>query len=199
MAAGRPRSFDEQDVLERATRVFWEQGYEATSVADLERATGLGRQSLYNAFGGKRALFQACLRHYEQTRAGGFADCLAAAPDPLAAVEAVVRSWATSARAADCKGCLLLNTVSEFGGRDPDLLTTVARVLQAHEAALADTLRRAQEAGQLSAAANPLALARRLQATGHGLQLLSRIDPDPAVLDDIVADSLASLRQATAA
>lgn len=193
MAAGRPRSFDERDVLERATQVFWSQGFEATSVADLEAATGLGRQSLYNAFGGKRALYQACLGHYEQTRAAGFGDCLAAAPDPLGAVQAVVRSWAPSARPATCRGCLFLNAVSEFGGRDPALLATVSRVLESQQRALADCLRAAQEAGQIAPDTDPTALARRLQATGQGLQLMSRLDPDPAVFDDIVRDTLASL------
>jgi TetR/AcrR family transcriptional repressor of nem operon len=199
MAAGRPRSFDEADVLEHATQVFWTQGFEATSVADLEAATGLGRQSLYNAFGGKRALYQACLKHYEQTRAAGFGDCLAAAPDPLAAVEGVVRSWAQSARQTGCRGCLFLNAVSEFGGRDPDLLATVTRVLDAQQRALADCLRAAQRAGQLAPEADPTALARRLQATSHGLQLMSRLDPDDGVLDDIVRDTLASLGRRPAA
>ena len=135
----------------------------------------------------------------ERTRAGGFADCLAQADDPLAAVEQVVSSWASAARASGCRGCLLLNSVSEFGGRDPDLLATVGRVLEAQQAALADTLRRAQERGQLPPSVRPVALARRLQATSSGLQLLSRLDPDPAVLDDIVRDTLASLRPPAAA
>lgn len=199
MAAGRPRSFDEHEVLEQATQVFWAQGYEATSVAELERATGLGRQSLYNAFGGKRELYCACIGHYERTRAAGFSACLAQADDPLGAVENLVRSWAPSARASGCRGCLLLNTVSEFGGRDPELLAAVSRVLDAQQVALEEALGRARALGQLAPDANPRALARRLQATGSGLQLLSRLDPDPTVLDDIVADTLASLRHPAAA
>lgn len=194
MAAGRPRSFDEADVLERATQIFWAKGFDASSVADLERATGLGRQSLYNAFGDKRSLFLACLAHYERSRAGGMGACLAAAADPLAAVQQVVRSWLDSARAKGCKGCLVLNTLSEFGGRDPELLSTVGRVLVAQQVALAGALARAQAQGQLDPGLDPLALARRLQATGNGLAMLARLDPQSEVLDDIVADTLASLR-----
>jgi TetR/AcrR family transcriptional regulator, transcriptional repressor for nem operon len=198
MAAGRPRGFDETDVLEKATQVFWSQGYKATSVAHLEEATGLGRQSLYNAFGGKRALFQASLTHYEDTRAAEFSAGLAGAADPMATIQHVVGSWAKAARANSCRGCLLLNTASEFGGRDPDMVATVTHVLQAQHQALAATLTRAQAAGQLAADANPVALARRLQATLHGLTLMSRLDPDDAVLDDVVADTLSSLRRMSA-
>ncbi len=66
---GRPREFDEEQVLDRAVQVFWTHGYEATSVAALEEATGLGRQSLYNAFGGKRELFLRSLDRYTSVHA----------------------------------------------------------------------------------------------------------------------------------
>lgn len=60
----RPREFDRDQVLDRALDVFWSQGYEGTSLSDLESATGLGRQSIYNAFGDKRALFVESLDRY---------------------------------------------------------------------------------------------------------------------------------------
>ena len=60
----RPREFDEEEVLDRALDVFWRRGYGATSVEDLTAATGLGRGSLYAAFGDKETLFLTCLRRY---------------------------------------------------------------------------------------------------------------------------------------
>lgn len=196
MAAGRPRSFDESEVLEQATQVFWSQGFEATSVAALEQATGLGRQSLYNAFGGKRALFLACLAHYEQTRACARTARLDAAADPLAAVMDLVQSWSAAARASGCRGCLLLNTLSEFGGRDPELMASVERVLVAEHAALAGALGRARDAGRLAPDIDPVALARRLQATAQGLRLMARLDPEGAAVEEVVADTLRTLRRA---
>ena len=53
----RPREFDEDRVIEVLTRVFWEKGYEATSMQDLVKATGLLKGSLYGAFGDKKALY----------------------------------------------------------------------------------------------------------------------------------------------
>ena len=61
---GRKRQFDEDTVLERATEVFWRRGFAATSVDDLVHATGLGRGSLYGAFGNKEALFIRVVDHY---------------------------------------------------------------------------------------------------------------------------------------
>ena len=58
---GRPRTFSESDVVARASAVFARRGFAATSVDDLVRATGVGRASLYGAFGSKDGLFQRCL------------------------------------------------------------------------------------------------------------------------------------------
>lgn len=62
----RPRKFDEEQVLESALLLFWRRGYAATSIQDLVQATGLGRQSLYNTFGGKQELFVAALGEYRR-------------------------------------------------------------------------------------------------------------------------------------
>lgn len=64
---GRPHSYDLDDVVSRATAVFWAEGLEATSVDDLEHATGLNRSSIYTALDGKHGLFRRCLRNYVDT------------------------------------------------------------------------------------------------------------------------------------
>lgn len=193
MGAGRPRNFDESQVLETAMTVFWERGYDGTSVRELEQATGLGRQSLYNAFGGKQALFRACLVHYEQTHSARMTACLSAEGSPLSAIERLFGAWRAAA-AAPCQGCLLLNTLAEFGGRDPEVLAVVERVFAAQRDTLEDRIRAAQALGEVRSDLNPTQAARRLQATGNGLLLIGRLSPDAAVLDGVVADSLASLR-----
>jgi TetR/AcrR family transcriptional repressor of nem operon len=64
----RPRQFEEIQVIEKLMKVFWDKGYEATSMQDLVDASGLLKGSLYGAFGDKRALYLAALRHYDRTR-----------------------------------------------------------------------------------------------------------------------------------
>ena len=81
----RPKSFDEEAVLDQAVQLFWERGYEGTSLADLEAHLGLGRQSLYNSFGDKHALFLKALDRYRRD-IGGAALAQLNAPDPPRAV-----------------------------------------------------------------------------------------------------------------
>lgn len=64
----RPREFDEQQVIEKLMTVFWDKGYEATTMQDLVESSGLLKGSLYGAFGDKQAIYQAALRHYNRTR-----------------------------------------------------------------------------------------------------------------------------------
>ena len=61
---GRPRSFDRNQVLGEAARVFWSRGYDAASIEELTEALGIKRSSLYHEFGGKEALFLAAVDHY---------------------------------------------------------------------------------------------------------------------------------------
>ncbi|SCA56438.1 Transcriptional regulator, TetR family [Candidatus Terasakiella magnetica] len=63
----RPRSFDKNTVLDQVMILFWEKGYGATSMIDIQKATGLKPGSLYDSFGDKHALFQDALSHYRQT------------------------------------------------------------------------------------------------------------------------------------
>ena len=64
--SGRPREFDEDEVLQASLRVFWEKGYEGTSLSDLMAATGLTKSSLYKAFGSKEALFWRVVERYQR-------------------------------------------------------------------------------------------------------------------------------------
>ncbi|MFE5960720.1 TetR/AcrR family transcriptional regulator, partial [Streptomyces rubiginosohelvolus] len=79
---GRPRSFDREAALRKATLTFWEQGYEATSIADLTRVMGIAAPSLYAAFGDKRTLFGEVVETYA-TLFGAFGD-RALAEEPTA-------------------------------------------------------------------------------------------------------------------
>ena len=72
MTAGRPREFDYEKALDQAMRVFWEKGYEGTSLPDLTQAMGINRPSLYASFGNKEELYKKALNRYAQTSAAFF-------------------------------------------------------------------------------------------------------------------------------
>lgn len=82
---GRPRSFDREAALDRAIRLFWRKGYEATSVRDLSADLGIGAPSLYNTFGDKQTLFTEAVDVYDRVY-GGF-------------IEAAIREEPTASRA----------------------------------------------------------------------------------------------------
>ncbi|RZU53842.1 TetR family transcriptional regulator [Krasilnikovia cinnamomea] len=141
----RTRSFSAADAVRAARDQFWEHGYEATSMADLERVTGLNRSSLYPAFGTKRQLFALALESYLAEVAG---PRLAALETPGAGIEQVV-GYLDSLAAAMAetpdplarRGCLVVNTITERAAHDPDALAVAdayrGRLLRAFAGALA--------------------------------------------------------------
>ena len=117
MVLGRPRAFDKDTALDRALTVFWEKGYEGTSISDLTAAMGVNPPSLYAAFGNKQALFKLALDRYEARRDEILAEAFAA---PTAR-EAMARLLlGTADRLSDKtapRGCLMVHGAL-CGGED---------------------------------------------------------------------------------
>ncbi|MGV9723785.1 TetR/AcrR family transcriptional regulator [Nocardia beijingensis] len=107
---GRPRSFDRDAALDKAMRLFWARGYEATSIGDLTAAMGIGAPSLYAAFGDKKTLFAEVVANFG-ARYGGFAArALAEEKTAEAAVRRILREAATEYTRPDCPhGCLVIS------------------------------------------------------------------------------------------
>ncbi len=115
---GRPREFERDDVLDKAMQLFWSQGYEATGVAELCSHMGLGRQSLYNTFGDKEALFNEALRHYRKARLQPMVETLRGSGSGLQNVRRILDGWETAGAQMAQRGCLMANSIAEFGMRD---------------------------------------------------------------------------------
>nr|WP_318382781.1 TetR/AcrR family transcriptional regulator [uncultured Enterobacter sp.] len=86
MSRGRPRTFDRDDALNNAMKLFWRKGYTATSMTDLYEAMGINSPSLYAAFGSKEALYEEVLIHYERMIAPQIWAGMTAEADPRAAI-----------------------------------------------------------------------------------------------------------------
>ena len=125
MRTGRPRSFCKDEALDKAMMVFWRNGYEGASMADLTQAMGINSPSLYACFGSKEGLFKAVLDHYDQRRATFMQDVLAA---PTAAEVAEAFLYGVAAFAVDTggktpPGCLMLQGGISCGDAEiPDVL-----------------------------------------------------------------------------
>lgn len=192
--SGRPRQFDPDAVLDAAMAVFWKKGYAGTALAELEAATKLGRQSLYGAFGDKRALFARVVeRYFEVVLRPYIIDVLDAPGSPRANVEQVIRAWESAAAAPEFNGCLVGNSSSEMGLHDPEMAELLRRKLELLEAAFHRALTRAQRAGEINAGADVRALARSFVVTAQGLSIVCRVNRDRAFVRAVARDALARL------
>jgi TetR/AcrR family transcriptional repressor of nem operon len=152
---GRPLAFDPDIALDAAMREFWAHGFEATSLEDLERATGLSRSSLYNTFGSKRALFERAVGRYLDVLDHLLLGPLESGREGLADLETFVdRLGSQLDDGAVVAGCLLTNSLAEFGGRDREVVRQGHAYLDRARRAIAVALARAADRGEISPDAN---------------------------------------------
>jgi len=180
----RPRTFDEADVVEAAREQFWTHGYSSTSVDDLTAATGLGKGSLYGAFGDKHSLFVRALDDYCTTAVARVSSQLrqpgVPAIDRLANhVQAIVGDVIAD---ADGRGCMMAKSSVELGGADLDVDRIVGDSLRRWRSDLVDCLVEAQGDGAITAEADPQALATMLLGLLRGLEVLHKGGVKPAQL-----------------
>jgi TetR/AcrR family transcriptional regulator, transcriptional repressor for nem operon len=191
---GRPREFSDTAVVDAAMEVFWEKGYEATTTQDLCERTGLGRGSLYNAFGSKHRLYEESVRRYAETWA---ARQLATLTEPGNARERL-RRLMIGVIDADLddpgrRGCLALNAAVEVSGRDGEVPALVRKQFDDLEQALTDLVTVGQRAGELRSDRSARQVARAFQSTYYGLRTLAKVTDDRAALLDVVEGTLAAL------
>lgn len=138
---GRPQSFDTPQAVTRARNTFWRNGYQATSLPDLERATGLSRSSIYHAFGSKRGLFDAAVASY-------LTDVVRPLLSPLTAPDvgptalddylaSLQRALAAAHSPTATSGCLLINTATSTAGQDAAIAGAITGYLTELRTALA--------------------------------------------------------------
>jgi TetR/AcrR family transcriptional repressor of nem operon len=190
----RPKSFDEDAVLDQAVRLFQERGYEATSLSDLEAHLGLGRQSLYNTFGDKQSLFLKALERYRRSIADG---PLARLNAPGAGLEAIRDYFRL---AADCLGssgpkqtCLVASTIVELGTQDPEALLCCNQSRAELERSFRRALTQARSRGELSPSLDVEGTATLLVVQTYGLNVLAKAGATAGELHAAVEALLAGL------
>lgn len=186
---GRPREFERDDVLDKAMQLFWSQGYEATGMVELCSYMGVGRQSLYNTFGDKESLFIEALRHYRKARIQPMADTLRGSGSGLENVKKILDSWETASAEIAQRGCLMANSIAEFGMRDSRFSAVLGQMLGEMEGAFAHALEKAQAAGELPPGRDPRSLARLFTTLGQGLSTVGKLDPTGSFQRDAVASA----------
>lgn len=137
----RPREFEPEQVLSAATDLFWRNGFAGTSLAQLDRAVGINRASLYNAFGDKRGLFLACLDHYGGREISAAVDLLSGTGTGGGKIRKLFNGPVKAVQTGqDRRGCLLCNSAVEVAPHDPQVEAAVMRHLDRLRNAIADAL-----------------------------------------------------------
>lgn len=170
----RPREFDREEALERAIGVFWGKGYASTSTDDLLAAMGIGRQSLYNAFRDKRALYLEALEAYQQASVAGHLRRLEAPASPLSGLEALLVGLVSDDDALRSRGCMGVGAVCEFGAEDPEILALRGRASPVLHDRLVERLGQGQALGEIDPSLDCAEAAAFIAMTMQGLQLAAR-------------------------
>ena len=191
--AGRKLEFDREQALEKAMELFWAKGYNAVGLSELLQQMGIQRQSLYNTFGCKHALFLEAVQHYGQTVVCQIKGQLNQPGSPLDNLRHVFRKIATDAACPQYRGCFVANAMMELAPHDPEVATVVQGLAIAIEQAIAQTVSRAIAAQELSADVEPQKVARFLYHVILGFNVRGKICPSQDCVDDILITALSVL------
>jgi len=172
---GRPLSFDRDTVLERAMHLFWQKGYESTTVHDLTLAMGITAPSLYSAFGDKEQLYLEAVERY-RSNAGEYAcDFLDQHPTARDAVRALMIDACVSMTDPDTPtGCMLVNSAATAAVASPRVQEAVSQCRQAAQTDLTRRIERGIREGDVPAHVNASMLARFYVTVLTGIAIQSR-------------------------
>jgi TetR/AcrR family transcriptional repressor of nem operon len=191
----RTKEFDPDAVLQLALELFWQRGYEATSMTDLVEHLGIGRASIYATFGSKHELYLKAMDRYTGTRDPLLLADLSQPGLTLPAVREMVRRFATEAASPEYRlsGCFITNTAAELAPHDPAAARRVETSWEHVETLLHSALVRAQAQGELPEDRDPRALARMLLVLLQGIRIVGKASNDPARVRDAAEQALALL------
>ncbi|MHA7848995.1 TetR/AcrR family transcriptional regulator [Serratia sp. D1N4] len=192
--AGRPREFDRDTAIETAMQVFWLNGYEGTSTQALCERTGLGKGSLYNAFGSKQKLYELALQHYQRLALTSHKKIL---NGPGTAIERLRKflQWGVDEDLNDTehRTCMALFAAMERAQKDLSIQKMVRSHVVHLETVLCEVFTAGQRDGDIACDRPALEKARAFLSSYFGLRILGQSMPDRAFLQDALEGALARL------
>lgn len=187
------KSFDEQEVLEKAMNLFWKKGYYATSIQDLVNYLGINRASLYDTYGGKKTLFEKTFLHYTTTNADAQKKFLDSHDDIRVGFKKLFdMAIQQSHLDEDHKGCFAVNSTVEFIPNERDFSSRVHQNKKQFEEMFFNYLLLGVERNQISEGKNLQAIATLFFTFYNGLKVVTKVDFDPVVFSKSV-DALLSV------
>src|ERR1700740_2250467 len=183
----RPKEVDHEGALRKAVRLFCRQGFAATSTDELMNVMGVGRQSMYDTFGDKRALFLKALEMYVTESVHSINVELEKPGSALTAVQNALTTFAERNDLSSAEGCMGLNAISEFGQRDADVTHITRNAARRQRQALMRVLTRAKNQGEFSSDADPESMADFFESTLAGIRMAAKAGKSRKSLRNIAA------------
>lgn len=191
---GRPLTFDPETALERALGVFWERGYEGTSISELTQAMGIASASIYAYFGSKESLFRQVMVRYGTTAGAPPRNALEEHPAAREAIHAMLRATVDQITRSDAPHYCMLILASPTGAIENEPIREfLADIRRSQFTAIRDRLQRGIDEGELAANESDIDTVARYYATiVQGLSIQARDGATRGELDDIVAAAMAA-------
>jgi TetR/AcrR family transcriptional repressor of nem operon len=183
----RPKEFDQQKALRKAIRLFSQQGFAASSTDELMRVMNVGRQSMYDTFGDKRALFLKALKMYVTESIHSITVELERPGSALSAVQDALMTFAERKDLSSAEGCMGLNAIGEFGRRDADVTRITRNGARVLRNTLMRVLTRAKNQRELSSDANLDRMADFFESTLAGIRMAAKTGKSRQALRNIAA------------
>ena len=190
----RPKEFDRDEALKSALDVFRRKGFSAASTDDLRLAMGIGRQSFYDTFKGKKEVYLEALRKYNADRILGYFEIFRKSESPVKAIEDMLVSIALENPKERTLACLGVSSVCEFGTSDADVCSINEASTSAMQSVLEKLVREAKAKSKLRPSLDPAATARYLQSTLAGMRVTARAGASPEVLKTIATVAVDGLK-----
>jgi TetR/AcrR family transcriptional repressor of nem operon len=183
----RPKEFDQEKALRKAIRLFSQQGFAATSTGDLMRVMAIGRQSMYDTFGHKRALFLKALKMYVAQSVHSISLELERPGSALCAIQNALVTFAERKDLSSAEGCMGLNAISEFGRRDVDVTRVSRDAARVLRQALMRVLTRAKNQREISSDADLDSMADFFESTLAGIRMAAKAGKSRRALRNVAA------------
>lgn len=183
---GRPKGFDRDEALDQALQVFYEKGYEATSVAQLGQAMNMKPPSLYNAFGDKERLFIEVLDFYHKPYQDSVRRIFQQADDTREAVRLLMEKSRNLHAIANPIGCLVVNSTVNVGSEDSPIAAKIKSLHETTEKLIYQGLKEGQQKGEIPETVKVTRLARYVAGILLGAAALARGQKSPAAVRDLL-------------
>ena len=190
----RTALYNRQEALERALKLFWQKGFHATSLKDIEEALDMRPGSIYAAFGSKDGLFQEALDYYARLGLTELERILSHHESPLLGLAAYVRQLGgIRDKELPSQACMLVKSLLELGAREQAALQKVEMLLAGMETRFIDCFSAAQQLGELDSTLDATRLGRRLQAEVMGLRAFAQRDIESSTVHALAEDMALSI------